>query len=79
MGNGASNNRGITPRYEAVKKQLDSTYDLNKKLKDNGYSPANGLYDANKKAKKHGLINTPDYNKYGKINKQANISKHVWN
>jgi len=61
MGNGASNGRQITGRYEAVKKQLDSTYDLNKKLKDNGYSPANGLNGAKNKAKKHGLIDTPDY------------------
>ncbi len=79
MGNGASHNRNITPRYEAVKHQLNATHDLNKKLKDNGYSPANGLYDANKKAKKHGLIDTPKYKHYGKVNHDANKAKHQWN
>jgi hypothetical protein len=78
MGNGASNGRGLTPRYMDVKRQLDATHDLNKALKNNGYSPASGLYEANKKAKQHGLINTPDYNHNQKINHKANKAKHSW-
>jgi hypothetical protein len=78
MGAGASGHRHITPRYEAVIGQLNATHDLNKKLKDNGYSPASGLYDANNKAKAHKLINTPEYKHYDKVNKKANKSKHQW-
>ena len=78
MGSGASHGRGITPRYKDVKHQLDATYDLNKALTSNGYSPGNGLYEASNKAKKHGLIDTPSYQNYDKINRKANQAKHKW-
>lgn len=75
MGSGSS---GLTPRYNAVKQQLNATYELNKALKDDGYSPAPGLYDANRKAKANGIIDTPAYNRYVEINKKANKAKHEW-
>jgi hypothetical protein len=75
---GISGGRNITYKYEAVKKQLDGTYDLNKMLEKHGYEKANGLYGANKKAKKHELIDTPKYKKYGAINHGANLGKHEW-
>jgi hypothetical protein len=79
MGSGHSNGRRITPRYEAVQDQLDATYDMNKLLKNNGYSPEGGLYDANAKAWDHDLIGKYTYNKNNKINRIANNAKHVWN
>lgn len=78
MGNTSSDGRGITPRYENVKKQLDATYDLNKRLKENGHRPANGLYQANNKCKQHGLIDTPQFKHYNNVNKKANKAKHSW-
>lgn len=78
MGNTSSDGRGITPRYEDVKKQLNATYDLNKRLKENGRHAANGLYQANKKCKQYGLIDTPQYKHYNKVNQKANKAKHSW-
>jgi len=78
MGSGHSNGRHITPRYEAVRKQLDYTHDLNAMLKDNGYSPADGLYGANRKARNNGLIGNETYYKYDKANRNANRAKHQW-
>lgn len=78
MGSGHSRGRRITPRYEAVKDQLDATYDLNYMLKHNGYSPEDGLYDANAKAYDNDLIGTQTYHQNNKINKKANRAKHVW-
>ena len=78
MGSGHSNGRRITPRYEAVRKQLDYTYDVNKVLTDNGYSPEAYLYNGNEKARNNGLIGNDTYYKYDKANKNANRAKHVW-
>ena len=69
----------VIPRYEAVQDQLDATYDMNKLLKNNGYSLEGGLYDANEKAWDNDLIGKYTYNKNNKINKIANKAKHVWN
>ena len=79
MGSGHSNGRHITPRYEAVRKQLNYTHDLNEMLKGNGYSPADGLYEANQKARNNGLIGNDTYYKYDKANRNANRAKHQWN
>ena len=75
---GSSGNRNITPRYEAVKSQLNATYDLNKALNKDGHSPASGLFDANNKAKSYGIIDTPQFNRNAQINKDANNAKHKW-
>jgi len=82
MGSGSSSHsegRHITHRYGAADKEIDYAHYLNKKLKNNGYSAEPYMNDANRKARKFGLISDDSYFKYKKANRDANNAKHQWN
>lgn len=82
MGSGHSSHsdgRHLTHRYGPADKEIDYAHYLNKKLKNNGYSTEPFMRDANRKARKFGLISDESYYKHDKANKAANIAKHQWN
>ena len=82
MGSGSSSHsdgRHVTPRYGPADKEIDCAHYLNKKLKNNGYSTEGYMRDANRKARKFGLISDESYYNYNKVNRDANNAKHQWN
>ena len=75
---GISDGRNITTKYGDGINQMNATYDMNKLLRDNGYSPEGYLFDANQKAYENDLIGKQTYNKNKIINILGNKAKHVW-